>query len=79
MENQVIDLDFTQWLNFVNNILKLEAILWRCKHIYKMITWTLAIVINFDTKCDKKNKMQHMTLRTNYLQQQNQQKNKIKL
>jgi hypothetical protein len=54
MENQVIDLDFTQWLNFVNNILKSEAILWWCKHIYKMTIQTLVIVINFNTKCEKK-------------------------
>jgi len=38
-----------------------------------MTTQTLAIVINFDTKCEK---MQHITLRTYYLQQQNQQNKK---
>jgi hypothetical protein len=53
MENQVIDLDFTQWLNFVN-ILKLEATLWWFKHIDEITTQTLAIVINFDTKHEKK-------------------------
>jgi hypothetical protein len=50
MENQVIDLNFTQWPSFVCNTFKLKTILWWCKHIDVTTTWTLVVAINFCTK-----------------------------